>query len=76
MMSEWKPVSEIPPMDGDMDDRGRECSGPLLVFVADKGVIAFGECRMLRSGPKFKASGYMGDWNITHWMPLPPPPSV
>jgi hypothetical protein len=45
---------------GEIDDSGRECSGPLLVYVADKDVIVFGECRMLRAGPKFKASGYMG----------------
>jgi hypothetical protein len=75
-VNEWMPVSEIPPMVGEMDDTGRECSGPLLVYVADRGVIAFGECRMLRAGPKFKASGFLGAFNITHWMPLPAPPST
>jgi hypothetical protein len=74
-MSDWHTTDEIPPMRGEIDDSGRECSGPLLVYVADKDVIAFGECRMLRAGPKFKASGFMGDWNITHWMKLPDTPS-
>jgi hypothetical protein len=75
-MSEWRSTVEIPPMLGEIDDSGRECSGPLLVYVADKDVIVFGECRMLRAGPKFKASGYMGEFNITHWMHLPPPPEA
>jgi hypothetical protein len=74
-MSEWTPVSEIPPMRGEIDDTGRECSGTLLVYVADKGEIAFGECRMFSRGPKFKAHGFSGEWNITHWMPLPFPPN-
>lgn len=73
-MSYWRTTDDIPPMSGEIDDSGRECSGPLLVYVADKGVIAFGECRMLRAGPKFKASGFLGNFNITHWMPLPEPP--
>ena len=71
---EWHTTVEIPPMVGEMDDSGRECSGPLLVYVADKDVIAFGECRMLRRGPKFKASGFIGNVNITHWTPLPAAP--
>lgn len=75
-MTDWISVVEIPPMVGEIDDSGRECSGPLLVYVADRGVIAFGECRMLRNGPKFKASGFLGDFKITHWMPLPDPPTL
>lgn len=71
-MSEWKTTGEIPAMH---DDDGMLVSGPLLVYMADKGTIAFGECRQRSGKPYFRASGYLGDWNITHWMPLPPPPN-
>lgn len=74
-MEDWKTTVEIPPMT-DPDNDGHVVSEPLLVYVACKGVIAFGECRMYLSGPRFRASGFMGDFNITHWMPLPKAPNV
>ena len=70
-MSEWQPTTEFPPLH---DDDGVMVSGPLLVFVADYGRICFGECRKRSSGAYFRAAGYFGDYNITHWMPLPEPP--
>jgi hypothetical protein len=75
-MSEWRTVDDLPPMLGELDETGRESSGPLLVYVADRDEIVFGECRMMSVGPRFKARGFTGDWKITHWMPLPPPPSL
>lgn len=69
---EWMPIAKAP-----ANERG-------LVWVADQlmtnNPICFGgvrECRVDISFEKHRyawAEGLNGDWNITHWCPLPAPP--
>ena len=70
-MSEWQPI-ETAPVSEVEDDWIR-----VLVWVSDggwdgKGTVAFGY-KLPKSG-RMRADGYLGDFNITHWMPLPEPP--
>lgn len=66
----WEPISTAP--------RGRAGH----VWVADardhetgrRGVIADGYVDELSTGARGYARGYNGDWQITHWRPLPAPP--
>jgi uncharacterized cupin superfamily protein len=51
-----------------------------LLWVADgggkgSGCHAFGRVYRYSDGDvRAVASGFSGNWNITHWMPLPEPP--
>ena len=75
MMAEWQPIETAP---ADYSD-GEPPT--LLVWVANggldhKGEVAFGRVYIGgRTGERRpQASGYLGDFPITHWMPLPEPP--
>jgi hypothetical protein len=52
----------------------------VLLWVADgggkgSGCHAFGRVYRYSDGDvRAVASGFSGNWNITHWMPLPEPP--
>jgi hypothetical protein len=65
-MMTWQPI-ETAPKDGRR----------VLVWIDDthtKG-CAFANLWFYESGRLGGgAEGYNGDWNITHWMPLPDPP--
>lgn len=63
---DWQPI-ETAPRDGSR----------ILLWVADggddhQGGICFGR-RYEKSG-RVQGEGMTGDWQFTHWMPLPPPP--
>ena len=72
MVPKWVPIAEAP------------LNAPGLVWVADGGErqpngkragrLAFGYVGPYGDGRKARASGFHGDWNITHWMPEPLPP--
>lgn len=73
----WQPIETAPAdtADGEPPE--------ILVWVANGGVrkegaVAFGRVyigeRTHERRPQ--ASGYSGDWKITHWMPLPEPPET
>lgn len=63
---EWMPI-ETAPKDGER----------VLVYVKDHGYtgIAFAKLWFYSDGRLGGgAEGFNGKWNITHWMPIPPPP--
>ncbi len=65
----WQPI-ETAPRDGRR----------VLVWIADKTYTgpAFAKLWFYSTDGRLGggAEGYNGDWNITHWMPLPPPPQA
>lgn len=73
-MSEWQPIETIPAAEI-FSDQTR-----VLVWVADggpdrRGGVAFGYAYIDHKGrSEPRAEGYMGDFKITRWMPLPLPP--
>ena len=71
MMQQWRPIETAP------TDEHTDC----LLWVADAGKggeIATGYVApsFFRDGVTVKARGYGGEWDITHWMPLPAAPGV
>lgn len=64
---EWQPISTAP-------KDGRR----VLVWIADKNYTghAFAKLWFYSTDGRLGggAEGFNGGWNITHWMPLPPPP--
>ena len=73
-MTKAQPIETIPVSDRDADN-------PIvvLVWVSDadrgKGRWAFGWAYERPDGTKrVRAHGFVGDWNITAWAPLPEPP--
>lgn len=70
----WMPIETIPM--GSADDPGQE----VLVWVPrggirEQGKVAFAYAYRSHDGtPIVKASGYVGDWEFTHWMPSPSGP--
>ena len=75
-MSEWISVEDyLPAMAMEEDGDPVEVSNKLLVVV--DGRVCFGSCyRGVKTGrTKFQAEGHLGDFTVTHWMPLPNPPS-
>lgn len=64
-MSEWQPIETAPP------------STRVLLWNADANSCCFGK---VYKYPDTKiiaiAEGYNGEWDITHWMPLPERPDV
>ena len=75
-MSEWRPIETLPAVESDEDPT------TVLLWVADggndgSGVMAFGCAYKGRrtNARKVRAFHYSGDWDITHWMPLPEPPA-
>lgn len=82
--SQWQPIETAPPRFPDEEGE------PILVWVANAGprkngkwlgAVAFGCVYASRTNPGYRhaqAHGYGGnnEWEITHWMPLPAPPSL
>ena len=72
---DWQPIETAPAGYADALDSDEEAPR-LLVWVADRGV-AFGRVyKSKRMADYFspQAEGYLGDIQITHWMPIPGPP--
>jgi hypothetical protein len=75
-VSEWRPIATAPEVD--ITQRDPET---VLLWVADgghggKGTHAFGRCYKSHDGSiRAVASGFHGNWNITHWSPLSRPQS-
>lgn len=70
MSIEWKPVSELPPMDPVPGWEGMEMCPNLLVWMEDPQHIGWAKGACYRSHSRdaeFRADGYHGDWNITHY---------
>lgn len=71
----WQRISEYPAPKNDWDT-----PDSVLLWVADgggkgSGCHAFGRVYRYADGTvRAVASGFSGNWNITHWMPLPAPP--
>ncbi len=74
-MTEWKPIETAPLLADENADPSK-----VLLWVADGGArgtgeVTFGFCYRSTDGSiRSRANGYYGDFNITHWMPLPEPP--
>ena len=74
LRSEWMPIDSVPARPAG------ENQITVLLWVSNggdngKGSVEFGCAYLSRDGSKkARANGYHGDWKITHWMPLPPPP--
>jgi hypothetical protein len=69
----WQEVERAPILGSDDEPK------IVLVWVADgghgKGSIASGRCYKLADGKvRSSAIGFYGNWNITHWMPMPDGP--
>lgn len=73
-MADWLPIETAP--------RADEWDMPptVLLWVADgggkgSGCHAFGRVYRYADGDvRAVASGFSGNWRVTHWMPLPEPP--
>ena len=71
-MSEWQTIDSAPYADF-------ESTHPLdcLVWSSKIGGVRQGRVWRYPDGePYGQANGYSGEWEISHWMPLPPPPST
>lgn len=74
-MTDWQPLNTVPAI--------KEWDTPesVLLWVADgggkgSGCHAFGRVYRYADGTTSAvASGFSGNWNVTHWMPLPDPPN-
>ena len=70
---EWQPIETAPAKE--------EYPDLVLLWIVGagderKGCSAFGRVYQHSNNEKFAvASGYSGQWEITHWMPLPEPPT-
>lgn len=76
-MSEWQLIETAPVSSADDPE-------VVMLWVADggglpaKGCCAFGRCYRLDDDSPVRALaiGFYGNWNITHWQPLPEPPTA
>lgn len=74
-MSDWKPLDTAPKVEP------LDSPATVLLWVADgggkgSGCHAFGRVYRYADGTtRAVASGFSGEWNVTHWMPLPTPPN-
>jgi len=64
----WMPIETAP-------------EGNCVMWVADggdrgKGCAEFGVVYVYPDHRSYRARGFHGDWQITHWQPLPKPPVV
>ena len=68
VLGAWQPIATAP-------RDGRR----VLVWIAEKSYTghAFAKLWFYSTDGRLGggAEGYNGDWNITHWQPLPPPPA-
>ena len=71
----WRPVSETPEVTDPYND-GHFTSEKIILWLSKERVAVIGEYYVrLHSGQgKFRAYGFHGDFDITHWMPLPKGP--
>jgi hypothetical protein len=68
----WITTDILPPME-DLDSY--LISGEVIVYVVGRGVrFGYVTTRKDGSSPRWHAVGYLGDFKITHWMPLPSKP--
>lgn len=67
----WEPASKIPPLTSNGSFRENR---DLVVWVEDANTFAAGACVEYAPGDvTFRAVGYNGEWNITHWMAISRP---
>lgn len=67
----WQPIQEAPFSDLLLE---RDRPKPCLVYGKDCGVQMGRAWRYPDGEATGQAFGFCGDWEITHWMPLPEPP--
>lgn len=70
----WRPTTKMPPLSHDPDCDWEE-SGRLLVHVLGHGIV-FGGVRVRPHSIRWYAEGFLGNYVITHWVPLPKPPGA
>lgn len=68
----WQPIETMPITEFDNGDEGPDC----LVWVVNgrrdgTGCAAFG--RKFEKSGNVRASGFSGNWDITHWCLVEPP---
>lgn len=68
-MSEWQPIETAPVVEF-ADDSPQTC----LVYGPEIGVQMGRAWRYSNGEARGRASGFYGDFAITHWMDLPEPP--
>lgn len=72
MSSDWQTIETAPIADL-VTDRPIPC----LVWSNEIGAVKLGRAWRYEDGEAVgQADGYNGEWNITHWMPLPEPPAA
>ena len=59
----WRPIETAP-------------EGRCLMWVADggergRGGISFGRVFIYEDSRAYRPDGHTGEWNVTHWMPVP-----
>lgn len=64
----WQPIETAP-------------AGRCLMWVADsgergKGQAVFGTVFIWPDSRSYRPDGNLGDWDVTHWMPIPAPPTI
>jgi len=70
MNMEWQPISEAPVSNDPFLVDVHRC----LLFVQGAGICMGRAWRYPDGHAVAQADSYLGDWEITHFMPLPPPP--
>jgi len=68
--SEWMPIETAPVAERDFLEDVVRC----LVYGPQIGVQVGRAWRYPDGTVRAQAFGFHGDWDITHWMPLPAPP--
>jgi hypothetical protein len=68
---EWRDIETAP----------KDCERLILwcpkAGIRGKGAVVFGRTYALSNGRvEVRGEGMLGDWEFTHWMPLPEPPKA
>ena len=69
VFGQWQPIERAPIVDPLVEDVPR-----CLVYSKEFGVQMGRAWRYADGEARGQGSGFSGEWNVTHWMPLPPPP--
>lgn len=69
-MSEWQPIETHP-----LTYNGEYSEPPTVLLWSKKvGHVTTGVVHVYSDHRRAQATGFHGEWEFTHWMPLPEPP--
>lgn len=67
----WQPIESAPVIQGWLDGPPR-----CLVYSKEFGIQMGRAWRYPNGDARGQGDGFNGEWNVTHWMPLPEPPEA